>query len=109
MTGHYGPDTARSRPPPRIGGSPVSEVYRQPRIPPRPMSDRIVLEAGKADQEYFKDLWRFRELFYVLAWRDISVRYKQTFVGVLWAVLRPGLSTLVFTVVFGRLGRFPSG
>jgi lipopolysaccharide transport system permease protein len=73
------------------------------------MSDRIVLEAGKADQEYFKDLWRFRELFYVLAWRDISVRYKQTFVGVLWAVLRPGLSTLVFTVVFGRLGRFPSG
>jgi lipopolysaccharide transport system permease protein len=73
------------------------------------MSTKIVLEAGNTDQEYFKDLWRFRELFYVLAWRDVSVRYKQTAVGILWAILRPALSTIVFTVVFGKLGRFPSG
>jgi lipopolysaccharide transport system permease protein len=73
------------------------------------MNTKIVLEAGRADEEYLKDLWRFRELFYVLAWRDVSVRYKQTAVGVLWAVVRPALSTIVFSVVFGRLGRFPSG
>jgi lipopolysaccharide transport system permease protein len=73
------------------------------------MQPRIVLEPGKADREYLKDLWRYRELFYVLAWRDVSVRYKQTVVGIAWAVLRPALTTLVFTVLFGRLGRFPSG
>ena len=73
------------------------------------MQPKIVLEPGKADREYFKDLWRYRELFYVLAWRDVSVRYKQTVVGLAWAVLRPALSTVVFTVLFGRLGKFPSG
>jgi lipopolysaccharide transport system permease protein len=72
-------------------------------------NNTIVLEAGKSDREYFKDLWRYRELFYVLAWRDVSVRYKQTAIGVAWAIVRPALSTLVFTVVFGKLGRFPSG
>jgi lipopolysaccharide transport system permease protein len=73
------------------------------------MSTRIVLEAGKTDREYFKDLWRYRELFYVLAWRDVSVRYKQTAIGIAWAILRPALSTVVFTVIFGKLGKFPSG
>src|SRR5450432_1034264 len=72
------------------------------------MSTRIVLEAGKADGEYFRDLWRYRELFYVLAWRDASVRYKQTVVGVAWALIRPALSTIVFTLVFGKVGKFPS-
>src|SRR4249920_1349523 len=72
------------------------------------MSTKVVLEAGKSDQEYFRDLWRFRELFYVLARRDISVRYRQTALGVLWAVLRPALTTLVFTLVFGGLAKFPS-
>jgi lipopolysaccharide transport system permease protein len=70
---------------------------------------RIILEAGRRDREYAKDLWRYRELFYVLAWRDVSVRYKQTAIGIIWAVIRPALTTLVFTVVFGRLGKFPSG
>src|SRR5664279_5359844 len=70
---------------------------------------RIVLEAGKADREYIKDLWRYRELFYVLAWRDVSVRYKQTAIGVTWAIIRPALTTVVFTVIFGKLGKFPSG
>ena len=73
------------------------------------MQPKIVLEPGKAEREYFKDLWRYRELFYVLAWRDVSVRYKQTSVGIAWAVLRPALSTVVFTVIFGKLGKFPSG
>src|SRR4051812_17492575 len=71
-------------------------------------STRIVLEAGKSDREYFRDLWRYRELFYVLAWRNVSVRYKQTAIGVAWAVLRPAISTAVLTIVFGKLGRFPS-
>lgn len=72
-------------------------------------ANRIVLEAGKSDREYFKDLWRYRELFYVLAWRNVSVRYKQTAIGVAWAILRPALATIVFTVLFGKLGKFPSG
>lgn len=70
---------------------------------------RIVLEAGKTDREYFRDLWRYRELFYVLAWRNVSVRYKQTVIGIAWAVIRPALSTAVLTIVFGKLGNFPSG
>lgn len=73
------------------------------------MSTRIVLEAGRSDREYFKDLWRYRELLYVLSWRDFSVRYKQTVIGVLWAVLRPAISAIVFTIVFGRLARMSSG
>jgi lipopolysaccharide transport system permease protein len=73
------------------------------------MSARVILEAGKVDREYFRDLWRYRELFFVLAWRDFSVRYKQTAIGVLWAILRPALTTIVFSVIFGRLGKFPSG
>jgi lipopolysaccharide transport system permease protein len=73
------------------------------------MQPKIVLEPGKADREYFKDLWRYRELFYVLAWRDVSVRYRQTVVGVAWAVIRPAISTVVFTILFGKVGKFPSG
>lgn len=76
-------------------------------MPPR-RSAPIVLEAGRIDTEYFRDLWRFRELFMVLAWRDLSVRYKQTAIGVAWAVLRPALSAAIFTLVFGRLARMPS-
>lgn len=73
------------------------------------MATRVILEAGRANREYFRDLWRYRELFLVLAWRDVSVRYKQTAVGIAWAVLRPALTTIVFTVIFGKLGKFPSG
>ena len=72
------------------------------------MTRRVVLEAGKADREYFHDMWRYRELFYILAWRDISVRYRQTMFGIAWAALRPLVATAVFTIVFGRLGNFPS-
>jgi homopolymeric O-antigen transport system permease protein len=68
----------------------------------------LVLEAGRAERHYWRDLWRYRELFKVLAWRDVSVRYKQTLIGVLWAVIRPFLTMVVFTVAFGKLAKLPS-
>lgn len=67
------------------------------------MSFKIIIEPGKADKNYWKDIWRFRELFYILSWRDIKVKYKQATLGILWAVIRPVLTMLVFTFVFGRL------
>ena len=72
-------------------------------------SDRlIVLEAGRAERNYFADLWPYRELFFILAWRDVSVRYKQSVLGIGWAVLRPLLAMAVFTLVFGRIAQLPS-
>jgi len=68
----------------------------------------LVIEAGRAESHYWRDIWRYRELFYFLAWRDILVRYKQTVIGILWALLRPLLTIVVFTVVFGRLANLPS-
>src|SRR5580698_9322134 len=70
--------------------------------------DTIIIEAGRTERHYWLDLWRYRELFRVLAWRDLSVRYKQTVIGVLWALIRPFLTMLVFTVVFGRIARLPT-
>lgn len=69
----------------------------------------MVLEAGRVERQYWRDLWRYRELFYFLAWRDILVRYKQTVVGVAWAVIRPLLTMLILTVVFGKLAKMESG
>ncbi len=63
----------------------------------------LVIEAGRTESQYWKDLWRYRELFYFLAWRDILVRYKQTAIGIIWALIRPFLTMVVFTVVFGNL------
>jgi lipopolysaccharide transport system permease protein len=68
----------------------------------------LVIEAGRTEQQYWKDLWRYRELFYFLAWRDILVRYKQTAIGIAWALIRPFLTMIVFTVVFGTLAKLPS-
>lgn len=68
----------------------------------------LVIEAGRTEQQYWKDLWRYRELFYFLAWRDILVRYKQTAIGIAWALIRPFLTMVVFTVVFGQLAKLPS-
>ncbi len=73
------------------------------------MPHTLIIEAGRAERHYWRDLWRYRELFYFLAWRDVLVRYKQTAVGVLWAVLRPMLTMLVFTFVFGKLAGLPAG
>jgi lipopolysaccharide transport system permease protein len=72
-------------------------------------SATLVIEAGRAERHYWRDLWRYRELFYFLAWRDILVRYKQTALGVAWALLRPFLTMLVFVLVFGKLAKLPSG
>lgn len=68
----------------------------------------LVIEAGRTERHYWRDLWRYRELFYFLAWRDILVRYKQTAIGILWALIRPLLTIVVFTVIFGRLAKLPS-
>ncbi len=72
------------------------------------MPPELIIEAGRAERQYWRDLWRYRELFYFLAWRDILVRYKQTAIGVAWALLRPFLTMVVFTVVFGRIAKLPS-
>lgn len=68
----------------------------------------LIIEAGRAERQYWKDLWKYRELFYFLAWRDILVRYKQTVIGLAWALIRPFLTMVVFTVVFGSLAKLPS-
>lgn len=70
--------------------------------------ETLIIEAGRAGRHYWRDLWRYRELFFILAWRDVAVRYKQTLIGVAWAVLRPFLTMVVFTVVFGKLAGLPA-
>jgi lipopolysaccharide transport system permease protein len=72
-------------------------------------SNRLVIKAGKTEGQYWKDLWHYRELFYFLAWRDLLVRYKQTVIGVSWAIIRPFLTMIVLTVVFGNLANLDSG
>jgi lipopolysaccharide transport system permease protein len=69
---------------------------------------QLVIRAGQTEKQYWRDLWRYRELFYFLAWRDILVRYKQTAIGIAWALLRPLLTMIVFTVVFGAIAKLPS-
>lgn len=68
----------------------------------------LIIEAGRAERHYWRDLWHYRELFYFLAWRDILVRYKQTAIGLAWALLRPLLTMLVFTLIFSKLAKLPS-
>ena len=67
-----------------------------------------IIEPGRVEKNYWRDLWRYRELFQVLAWRDVAVRYKQTVIGVMWAVIRPLLTMAILTVVFGRIAKLPS-
>ena len=68
----------------------------------------LILAPGKAEMHYWLDLWHYRELFSILAWRDIAIRYKQTVIGVAWALLQPFLTMLVMTIVFGRVAGLPS-
>ena len=84
--------------------SPVETSVR----PTDTMDKAIILEAGRSERHYWLDLWRYRELFAVLAWRDLAVRYKQTVIGVVWALIRPLLTMIVFTFVFGRIAKLPS-
>jgi lipopolysaccharide transport system permease protein len=74
----------------------------------QPAAEEIVLEPGRADYNYWRDLWRYRELFYILAWRDFAVRYKQTTIGIAWALIQPLAQMVVMVVVFGMLAKLPS-
>ena len=72
------------------------------------MTEVIIIEPGRYERNYWADLWRYRELARVLAWRDLAVRYKQTVIGVAWAVIRPLITMIVFTIIFGRIAKLPS-
>lgn len=74
-----------------------------------PEIEELIIEAGRADEHYWRDIWRYRELFYFLAWRDVLVRYKQTELGIAWALIQPLLTMIVFSVIFGTLAKLPSG
>lgn len=69
---------------------------------------RLHISPGKTEANYFRDIWRYRELFMFLVWRDVLVRYKQTVIGVLWSVLRPLITMIIFTILFSRLANLPS-
>jgi lipopolysaccharide transport system permease protein len=72
------------------------------------MQGVVILEPGRHERHYWGDLWHYHELFMALAWRDLAVRYKQTVIGVAWALIRPLLIALIFTIVFGRIAKLPS-
>src|SRR6476646_4051975 len=76
--------------------------------PSSPSERVLILESGRTERNYWSDLWHYRELFAILAWRDIAVRYKQTVFGIAWAIIRPFLTMVIFTVLFSRLANFPS-
>src|ERR1700722_16815823 len=90
------------------GAAKVAVGKGAPAALPIPAAQELVIEAGRQQRYYWQDLWRYRELFRVLAWRDISVRYKQTVIGAAWALIRPLLTMVVFTVIFGAIARLPS-
>ncbi|MEK7706482.1 MAG: ABC transporter permease, partial [Verrucomicrobiota bacterium] len=78
-------------------------------LAPNPIvSHELIIEPGRTQRQYWRDLWRYRELFYILAWRDIAVRYKQTVIGVAWALIQPLLTMLIMTVVFGKVAKLPT-
>ena len=109
MTATLREHTALSRPNSSIAGSTNSseEAVRADRQ--AATEERVlILEPGRAERNYWRDLWHYRELFAILAWRDVAVRYKQTVIGVAWAVVRPFLTMVVFTIVFGKLAGLPS-
>jgi lipopolysaccharide transport system permease protein len=72
------------------------------------MNDVLIIEAGRSARQYWGDIWRYRELFYVLAWRDMMIRYKQTFIGVLWAFLQPFIPAVITTIIFSKVANLPS-
>lgn len=85
-------------------------MQEQSIIPTQAESERfdLLIEAGRGEKNYWRDLWRYRELFYFLAWRDILVRYKQTAIGIAWALVRPFLTMLVFTFIFSKVAKLPA-
>lgn len=89
----------------------IEKADQDPAAPVKfaPRSERVVLlKAGRAERNYWADLWTYRELFGILAWRDLAVRYKQTVIGVAWAIVRPLLTMAIFTVIFSLVAKLPS-
>jgi len=72
------------------------------------VSDSLIIEPGRSEAHYWRDLWRYRELFFVLAWRDVAVRYKQTVIGLAWALIQPLATMLVFNIIFGKIAKLPT-
>jgi lipopolysaccharide transport system permease protein len=72
------------------------------------MTHTLIIEAGLAERHYWRDLWRYRELFFVLAWRDVAIRYKQTIIGLAWALIQPLMTMIVFTVIFSKVAKLPT-
>jgi len=70
---------------------------------------QVIIEPGRSEKNYWNDLWQYKELFYILSWRDIKVRYKQTVIGALWSIVRPLLTMIVFTFVFNKVAKLPPG
>lgn len=73
-----------------------------------PKIQTLIIEPGLAERHYWRDLWNYRELFFVLAWRDVTVRYKQTVIGLAWALIQPLLTMVVFTIIFAKLAKLPA-
>jgi len=86
----------------------VSDDQLSAPVPEQAHERVLVLEAGRTERHYWRDVWAYRELFAILAWRDLAVRYKQTVIGLAWALIRPFLTMLIFTVIFGRLAKMPT-
>lgn len=86
----------------------VNDIAGKALIDVSPASRLLVLEQGRTERNYWSDLWAYRELFVILGWRDVAVQYKQSVIGVAWAVVRPLLTMVIFTVLFGRLAGLPS-
>jgi lipopolysaccharide transport system permease protein len=74
-----------------------------------PSKSEIIITPLKPKGDYWRELWNYRDLFIILAWRDFKVRYRQTIIGVAWAVLRPLITMAVFTMLFSRIAQLPSG
>jgi hypothetical protein len=91
-----------------IAGVPAPLAALTTTRPSRARERLLILEPGRAERHYWADLWTYRELFAILAWRDVAVRYKQTVIGLAWAIVRPLLTMVIFTVIFGTLARLPS-
>lgn len=87
----------------------MSETIQPPSIPSVPCGPELVIEAGRSEKNYWRDLWRYRELMGFLAWRDIKVRYKQAVLGTAWAIIQPLVQTALLTFVFGKLAKMPDG
>src|SRR3981081_426141 len=84
---------------------PDKRMKQSPHSGPGTTMHELIIEPGRTERQYWKDIWRYRELFYFLAWRDILIRYKQTVVGVAWALIRPFLTMVALTFFFSKLAK----